>query len=504
MRTIRKPIYNIAVLAVCGLLAASCTQRDTPTAAQQPTPIGQAILHDTTSAYYIDFDNYNAADPALAIGVFDSGTGGLTVLDALVRFDDYDNRAREAGGDGTPDFTTERFIYLADQANMPYGNYHAENKTDLLVEHIVKDAQFLLGERYYPDAASAQPTGRKQGVKVIVIACNTATAYGKESIEAFIAQTGQNIPVIGVIDAGSRGALDVFAKDESGSIGVFATVGTIASHGYEKALRRIKDERGYTGNIQIYNQGGHGVAEAVDEVPDFIDHTANAPRTNYRGPAFDNSNFKIQRALLDIYNFNTEAGNLLCDAQSPEDCNVLQLNSAENYVRYHLVSLMEQLRNTPDAQPLKALLLGCTHYPYLTSEIRDVLRELHDYKEDGQYRYRHLMHEDIHLIDPAENVAHELHTFLRDHNLFNPSGSMEQSEFYISVPNTDNPAVIVDEQGRFTYDYKYGRNAGEIQEYVKVVPFSSDNIPAEIVERLELTIPETFKLIDTLQPAPTQ
>ena len=74
----------------------------------------------------------------------------------------------------------ESFIYLADQANMPYGNYSKENKVDLLKEHIIKDTQFLLGNKYYFDSNDASVNTDKQPVKAIVVACNTATAYGKE------------------------------------------------------------------------------------------------------------------------------------------------------------------------------------------------------------------------------------------------------------------------------------------------------------------------------------
>jgi glutamate racemase len=55
--------------------------------------------------------------------------------------------------------------------------------------------------------------------------------------------------------------------------------------------------------------------------------------------------------------------------------------------------------------------------------------------------------------------------------------------------------VQLDNTGRFPYEYKYGRNSGEIQEYVKVVPFSKKNIPQETLERLQISIPETYNLI---------
>jgi glutamate racemase len=459
------------------------------------TPIETAIFQDKESFFHIDFKNYPHRDKTLPIGVFDSGTGGLTILNSLLDFDQHDNGTRKKGADNIPDFKSEKFIYLADQANMPYGGYYAEGKSDLLVEHIIKDAQFLLSNKYYPDADAFSYNRDKQPVKAMVIACNTATAYGKENIEAFIDKTGVPLKVIGVIDAGAKGALAHFGKDEDGSIAVFATVGTIASKGYENTILQKAEELGYRGNLQVYNQGGHGIAEAVDEEPDYIDRDIKKPRNDYRGPSLDHSEFKIEKTLMDVYNFDFDHNKMLCDAQDGGDCQVLQINSSENYVRYHLVSMMEKIRQAKDPKPLKVVMLGCTHYPYLTQEIEEVLEELYNYQKNGQYVYRHLMAEKIAIVDPAINVAEELYAFLAEQKLFNPSGEMNESEFFISVPNTDNPNVKVDEKGRFPYDFKYGRKAGEVQEYVKIVPFSANNIPGETLERLEKSIPTTFDII---------
>ena len=84
----------------------------------------------------------------LPIGVFDSGTGGLTVMEAMLTLDAFNNVTGKPGADGKPDFDKEYFQYLADQANMPYGNYAAEKKTDLLKEHVVKNMDFLLKQQY--------------------------------------------------------------------------------------------------------------------------------------------------------------------------------------------------------------------------------------------------------------------------------------------------------------------------------------------------------------------
>ncbi|QDH79915.1 Asp/Glu/hydantoin racemase [Echinicola soli] len=461
-------------------------------------PIEKAILEQRESFYYVDFGQYPEMDKGLPIGVFDSGTGGLTVLDAIVQYDGHQNNNKATGADGEPDFDKETFIYLADQANMPYGNYSSEGKTDLLVEHIIKDTQFLLSDKYYKEAKAKNYSQDKSPVKTLVIACNTATAYGKELIDQFIEKAGINVHVIGVIDAGARGVLQVFDQSGNGSIGVMATVGTVASKGYENTIVRIKEEQGYTGKIRIYNQGGHGIAEAVDEEPDFINRDASKPRDSYRGPSLDNPEFKIDRSLLDIYNFDFDHSKMLCDARDTDDCTVLQLNDTENYVRYHLVSLMEKIRKDPEALPLKAIVLGCTHYPYLTSDIEMVLGELYDYEKNGEFIYRDFMSEDIAIIDPAVKVAEELYAYLQENDLFNPTGDMYKSRFFISVPNTDNPKVTTDENGRFPYEYKYGRSAGEIQEYVKVVPFAPSNIPKETIDRLSGAIPATFQLIPGL------
>jgi len=483
-------VVLLAVITACDPSNPTTSEKGTDT----KTAIESAILEDRDSFYYVDFENYPHGDNTLPIGVFDSGTGGLTILNSLLDFDQHDNISGEKRADQQPDFSKEKFIYLADQANMPYGNYYAEDKSDLLIEHIIKDAQFLLSNKYYKEG-DHKPREDKSPIKAMVIACNTATAYGKETLEGFMAKTGIPLKVIGVIDAGAKGALSHFDKTEDGSIAVFATVGTIASKGYEKTILDKAGELGYSGNIQVYNQGGHGIAEAVDEEPDYIQRDLTAPRDDYRGPSLDHPDFSIDKTLMDVYNFDFDHNRMLCDADNTRDCQVLQINSSENYVRYHLVSMMEKIRKSKDPKPLKVVMLGCTHYPYLTQEIAEVLDELYDYQRDGNYVYRAFMAENIALVDPAINVAEELYAYLKEQNLFNPGGDMRSSEFYISVPNTHNPNVKVDDKGRFPYEYKYGRRAGEIQEYVQVVPFSAQNIPSETLERLDKSVPTTYQII---------
>jgi len=143
---------HLIILAFLLLFLASCKQSSKQKETLNKRNIIETIINDTDNFYYVDFNAYPDQDTSLPIGVFDSGTGGLTVLKAIVNYDENANETHSDGKDGKLDFNKEAFIYLGDQANMPYGNYSKENKVDLLKEHIIKDAQFLLSNKYYSNA----------------------------------------------------------------------------------------------------------------------------------------------------------------------------------------------------------------------------------------------------------------------------------------------------------------------------------------------------------------
>lgn len=485
-----KVTFGLAIIILMGGWSAfqSCSSPDN-------CAIIDSILNDETSFFYLDVRKYPQSDPTLPVGIFDSGTGGLTVLDAIVRFDEFDNQTGEviSGGDGVPDFQKEWFIYLGDQANMPYGNYAAEDNTELLREHILKDVQFLLGNKYYRSAESVTCENDKMPVKSIVIACNTATAMGKEFIESFIEKAGLDIRVIGVIGAGVRGAFQHIRENENSSIGIMATAGTVASGGYTHAIERHIQEHGYSGNIAVFQQAGIGLAGAIDGFSEYILPDGTVPDANYRGPAFRHSAAVIDRAIMARYDFDWNENRILYSG-SRENPETIQLNSVENYIRYHIVSLLEQVRKSPRAIPLKVIILGCTHYPFYSAQIREQLQRLYHYQENGQPVYRSCMADTIMLIDPAENTARELYKYLRERQLVNDAG-LDRSEFYISIPNRANPAVRLDTAGNFTYKYKYHRRVGDIQEYVRRIPFSRLTLDEQVIRRLQKRVPMVYHLI---------
>ena len=129
--------------------------------------------------------------PRRAIGVFDSGVGGLTVLQAL--------RARLPQRD---------FVYLGDTARVPYGRKPPE----MVIEFARGIAAFLCG----------------MGVEGLVVACNTASAV---ALPALVERCP--VPVWGVIDPGVEAAARV---TRTGSVGVAGTKGTIGSGAYQRRL----------------------------------------------------------------------------------------------------------------------------------------------------------------------------------------------------------------------------------------------------------------------------
>ena len=128
------------------------------------------------------------------IGVFDSGVGGLTVVHELAR--------------QLPD---EDIVYVGDTARVPYGPKSPET-----VRRYSREIAAFLCE---------------QGVKIVVIACNTATAHALDDLSAELP-----VPVVGVVEPGARAAV---AASRSRRIGVIGTAGTVRSGVYEAAIRRL-------------------------------------------------------------------------------------------------------------------------------------------------------------------------------------------------------------------------------------------------------------------------
>jgi glutamate racemase len=132
---------------------------------------------------------------AAPIGIFDSGIGGLTVAHAVIH-----------------QLPHESVTYFGDTARVPYGPKSPETV-----------------RRYSHEISSYLVD---QGVKTMVVACNTATAHALPSLRDSL-----TLPVIGVIEPGARAAV---RATRNGHVGIIGTVGTVKSGAYERALRALE------------------------------------------------------------------------------------------------------------------------------------------------------------------------------------------------------------------------------------------------------------------------
>lgn len=132
-----------------------------------------------------------------AIGIFDSGVGGLTVYKAI----------RSA-------FPAEDLIYFGDTARVPYG----PKSRRTIIDYSLQNARFLI----------------QQGVKILVVACNTSSALALDALTSLT-----SLPIIGVIAPGSETAVK---NTKSGKIGVIGTEATVRSAAYDEAIKRLLPE----------------------------------------------------------------------------------------------------------------------------------------------------------------------------------------------------------------------------------------------------------------------
>ncbi len=239
-----------------------------------------------------------------AIAILDSGVGGLTVVKEVMR-----------------QLPQEKVIYFGDTARTPYGPRPAEEVrqyTRQIVDYLMQ---------YQP--------------KMIVIACNTATAVALHEIRAQV-----DIPVLGVIHPGVRAAIKM---TNANHVGVIGTEGTIRSGAYEQALRQISP------NILIEQQA----------CPQFV-------------------------TLVEQGRTHGE----------------------------ETIQLVADTLETMKATDIDCLILGCTHYPFLTDVIQGV------------------MGANVQLISSADETAREISTILFDRSQLSQAHELPVHQFFCSGDTT--------------------------------------------------------------------
>lgn len=162
----------------------------------------------------------------LPIGVFDSGVGGLTVLNALRK-----------------QLPSENLLYLGDTARVPYGTKSADSVT-----------------RYAEQAAAGLI---ERGIKLLVIACNTASAVAVEPMQALY----PDLLVIGVVVPGAQACCNT---SKNKSVGVIATESTVNNRAYHNAIKAIAPEMQVTAQacslfVALAEEGWHQ-GELVEQI----------------------------------------------------------------------------------------------------------------------------------------------------------------------------------------------------------------------------------------------
>jgi glutamate racemase len=148
------------------------------------------------------------------IGIFDSGAGGLTVLNTL--------RMHIRGVD---------FFYLGDTARLPYGTKSAKT----ILRYTNQNASFLLSKE----------------IDALIIACNSASAYSIPNLKSSLA-----IPVFGVIEHGARQAVRL---SKNKKIGIIGTRATISSMAYQERIKQLNPD------IEIFVQSAPLLVPLVEE-----------------------------------------------------------------------------------------------------------------------------------------------------------------------------------------------------------------------------------------------
>ena len=160
------------------------------------------------------------------IAILDSGVGGLTVVKEVMR-----------------QLPREKVIYFGDTARTPYGPRPGEEVISFTREIVSYLMQF--------------------SPKMIIIACNTATAVALEDIRSRV-----DVPVIGVINPGARAAIN---QTKTGVVGIIGTIGTVRSKAYEEALKQLNPAIQVVSHacpefVPLVEQGKFRSQETVDTV----------------------------------------------------------------------------------------------------------------------------------------------------------------------------------------------------------------------------------------------
>jgi len=140
---------------------------------------------------------------------------------------------------------------------------------------------------------------------------------------------------LSLISAGIEAAVAEADPGSGYALGILASHDLYDSDRYEKMVRDAVIETGYTDKIQVFKQLCTGLDESFRGDADYFDSTAFGIRGNYSGPVLGTGEDDINVNMMDRYCFSTRGNSLIC-AFAGRHYSAIQLNSPENYARFHL------------------------------------------------------------------------------------------------------------------------------------------------------------------------
>ena len=282
-----------------------------------------------------------------AVGFFDSGLGGLCILDAFVAL-----------------CPNESTVYIADSANCPYGNRPA----DEIVRLSRANTEELLS----------------RGCKMVVVACNTATAAAIDTLRA----EWPDVPFIGIEPALKPAALE----SKTGIVGVLATAGTFGGRLYRETKAKFAKD------VTV-------IATVADEFVEIVESLRVGIGSNRVEVGSDRVEVGSDRVGLESATLNDTKMTLIDSKETLNDAKVIST------VR----SKIEPLLNAG----CDRIVLGCTHFPHLKPVIEKVCA--------GRAE----------VIDPSDAVARQARRVLARLGLLRGESAAEPSHVFISSKPPD-------------------------------------------------------------------
>lgn len=380
---------------------------------QDTIPIVQKALYDTSSVYYADFKAFPAQMDTLPIGIVIPEDEAYTMAPIFNFIDVFNNVTGKDTPDGIPDFAGENYQVLLDRANGPYADYIASHKENYLREIVVKNAIFLLSNKYYLKSSDKVAKGEKSRCKIVILASISTGAYGYKDVEQMLKLSGTDIKVVGLVRSSIKSLFEHLQQantQDSVSVGVLGEEKAVES--YESLIESYQKQINYNHFIQIVH------------------------------PAKDSLN-------LDTLSLIQKA-------------------------RIEIESILENLRQSPQSAPLKSIILTDANYLPLKKEMEEIIEDYRNVIINGRNMYAWLIAPDFNFVYPLESAAKECYMALRDANLlaFNPDDS--KVELYISVPNYTVDTENLDENGNLKKEFLLGRQVGKEEETTVVIPYKLD------------------------------